>query len=87
MAESKENIQNIDDSIDYSTPAPRFSVKDDQTLDAGVAYLNEHGYAVISDVLDSDEITLNKNLLWKFLEASSEKKIQRNDPSTWSNEW
>lgn len=87
MAESKENVNNIDSSIDYTTPTPRFSAKDDQSLDAGLAYLNEHGYAVISDVLDSEEIALNKDLLWKFLEASSEKKIRRDNPETWSNEW
>jgi hypothetical protein len=77
----------VPSSIDYTTPAPRFSAKNDETLDAGIAYLNEHGYAVISDVIDQDEINENKNLLWKFIENVTNNNIRRGEPETWSNEW
>jgi hypothetical protein len=88
MTESKNQTSNSGtSSIDYTTSTPRFSVKNDETLNAGIDYLNEHGYAVISDVIDQDEINENKNLLWKFLENVSNNKIRRNEPETWSNEW
>jgi hypothetical protein len=88
MTESSNQTSNgVSSLIDYTTPTPRFSLKNDETFDAGIAYLNEHGYAVISDVIDQDEININKNLLWKFLENVSENKIRRGEPETWSNEW
>jgi len=88
MAESSNQTSNgVSSPIDYTTPTPRFSLKNDETLDAGIAYLNEHGYAVISDVIDQDEININKNLLWKFIENMSNNKIRRGEPETWSNEW
>lgn len=87
MAELKKTSTDVQNSIDYTTPTPRFSVKDDQALEAGLAYLDEHGYAVISDVIDGDEIAFNKNLLWKFLESYPNSKIRRDDPETWANEW
>ena len=74
-------------TIDYTTPTPRFSVLDDKSLYAGLDYLNEHGYAVISDVLNEEEINTNKALLWKFLEESSNGTVQRDDPETWSTGW
>ena len=73
--------------IDYTTPTPRFSVTNEDTLNDGIAYMNEHGYAVISDVINQDEIKINKELLWTYLENVSNGVIQRNDPETWSNEW
>lgn len=73
--------------VDYTTTSPRFSVTNDQTLDKAILYLNEHGYVVISDVMDENEINMNKDLLWKFIENISNSTIRRNDPETWSNQW
>ena len=88
MTESTSQASNsVPHPIDYTTPAPRFSVKNDETLKAGLAYLDEHGYAVISDVLDQDEINENKNLVWKYLENTSNNCIRRGEPETWSNNW
>lgn len=87
MAESNKTSTDVPNSIDYTTTTPRFSVKDDQALQAGLAYLDEHGYAVISDVLDANEIDFNKNLLWKFLENYPNSKVRRDDPETWANDW
>jgi sugar lactone lactonase YvrE len=78
---------NTSTQIDYTTSTPRFSVTNEDTLKEGVAYLNEHGYAVISDIMDQEEINVNKDLLWKFLENVPNTTIQRNDPETWSNQW
>ena len=74
-------------TIDYTTPSPRFSVTNQDTLKDGINYLNEHGYVVISDIMNQDEINFNKDLLWKFLDNMSNNTIRRNDPETWSNEW
>ncbi|CAF3438883.1 unnamed protein product [Rotaria sp. Silwood1] len=68
MTESNKTSDNINTQIDYTTPTPRFSVTNDNTLKNGLAYMMENGYAVISDILNQDEIIENKNLLWKFLE-------------------
>jgi len=77
----------INSSIDYTTPSPRFSVTNKDTLKDGLNYLNENGYVVISDIMNSDEINQNKDLLWQFLENASNNTIQRNDPQTWANNW
>ncbi|CAF0993225.1 unnamed protein product [Adineta ricciae] len=58
-------------TIDYTTASPRFSVTNKDTLQDGLDYLNENGYVVISD----------------FLENVSNGTIQRHDPQTWSNNW
>jgi len=73
--------------IDYTTLTPRFSVVDNQSLDEGIRYLAEHGYAVFSDVMNQEEINHNKDLLWKFLENIPHTRIDRNNPSTWSKHW
>jgi hypothetical protein len=73
--------------IDYTTLTPRFSVTDNDSLDNGIGYLNEHGYAIFSDVMLQDEIDINKELLWNFLENIPGYHIQRNDPTTWSKNW
>jgi len=87
MSDSNQTSDKINTTIDFTTPTPRFSVTNDDTLKDGIAYLNEHGYAVISDIMDQDEINVNKELLWKFFENVSNNTIQRNDPETWSNGW
>jgi hypothetical protein len=87
MTQSNQNSGDMNSQIDYIIPAPRFSVTNDETLNAGLAYLNEHGYAVISDIMNQDEININKDLLWKFLENFPDSTIRRDDPETWSNQW
>ncbi|CAF4555340.1 unnamed protein product [Rotaria sp. Silwood2] len=72
--------------IDYTTTSPRFSVTSEKELDDGFAYLNQHGYVVISDVMNQDEINTNKQLLWNFLDNVSKGVIKRDDPETWSNQ-
>ncbi|UJR29197.1 hypothetical protein I4U23_010411 [Adineta vaga] len=74
-------------SVDYTTPSARFSVTNSDTLTAGLDYLDENGYVVISDIMNSDEINQNKDLLWKFLENVSNNTIQRNNSQTWNNDW
>ena len=74
-------------SIDHNSPTTRFSVLDDKALNDALAYLDEQGYVVISDVLNAEEIQTNKNLLWKFLEEMNDGSIRRRDPETWSAGW
>lgn len=73
--------------IDHTTITPRYSVTNNESLAAGINYLNDHGYAVFSDVLAEDEVNYNKDLLWGFLENIPNRNIKRHDPSTWSNSW
>lgn len=73
--------------IDHTTVSPRHSVTNEESLNAGINYLNEHGYAVFSDVLTSEEVQLNRALLWDFFENIPGQQIRRDDPSTWSNHW
>ena len=87
MTESNCNRENINDQIDYTVETPRFSVLNAESLSKGIDYLHEHGYAVISDIMNEDEIKQNKDLLWKFIDRYSNGSIQRNNPETWSNNW
>ena len=87
MSQANQIDDNINSQIDYSTPAPRFSVTNGSALNDAMAYLNENGYVVISDIMNHDEINVNKDLLWSFLETVSNHAIQRHDPETWSNYW
>ncbi|CAF1076364.1 unnamed protein product [Rotaria sordida] len=73
--------------IDHTTLTPRYSITNEESLNEGINYLNEHGYAVFSDVLSQDEININKDLLWKFFETIPGCNIRRDDPSTWSTYW
>ncbi|CAF3767283.1 unnamed protein product [Rotaria magnacalcarata] len=73
--------------IDRAALTPRFSIVDNESLNDGIAYLNNHGYAVFSDVLSQDEISTNIDSLWQFFENIPGCRIQRRDPSTWSNYW
>ncbi|CAF3425921.1 unnamed protein product [Rotaria socialis] len=73
--------------IDHTTLTPRFSIDDNESFNNGIAYLNNHGYAIFRDVLSQDEINTNIDLLWQFFENIPGCRIQRRDPSTWSNYW
>lgn len=86
MATSRRNNDPVI-PVDHTTPTPRYSVADDTSLNAGIEYLNEHGYAVFSDVLSADEVTVGKELLWQFLEGIPSCSIRRNDPRSWSTYW
>ena len=73
--------------MDHTTLTPRYSVANDDSLNDGIAYLTENGYAVFSDVLTLDEVNAGKDLLWNFLENIDGCAIRRNDPSSWSAYW
>jgi hypothetical protein len=88
MNQSNNDLDSkMDTQIDFTTPATRFSVKNDDELNNGVAYFKENGYAVFSNIMDQDEVNINKDLLWKFLESASSGLLQRDKPDTWSNPW
>ncbi|CAF1168988.1 unnamed protein product [Adineta ricciae] len=73
--------------VDYQTAPPRFSCQDPQALAEGLRHLEEHGYTVISDVLDEAEVNTAKNLIWQHLEGlKSPYKIKRGQIQTW-NTW
>jgi ectoine hydroxylase-related dioxygenase (phytanoyl-CoA dioxygenase family) len=87
MTNSNQSNSTSSAAIDYTTPSPRFSVHNDGALKDALAYLDENGYVVIADIMEEDEIKMNKDLLWNFIEGATDGRIQRNDPQTWSLNW
>lgn len=86
---NNENIEfdRVGIKVDYRSGATRFSCQDEQILAEGLRHLDEHGYTVISDVLDDEEIAQAKNLIWQHLEGlKSPFKIKRGQIETW-NQW
>lgn len=74
--------------VDYEGVSPRFSVHSAKELQQGVEHLDEHGYAIFSDVLSNDQITKSTDLLWKFLEDLEPPfHIRRIYPQTWDTPW
>ncbi|CAF1356570.1 unnamed protein product, partial [Didymodactylos carnosus] len=79
---------NLPNSVDYKVDSLRFSVHNALQLQQGIEHLNEHGYAVFGDVLASDEITANVDLLWNHLEnLPLPYQIRRKDATTWDVAW
>ncbi|CAF1174128.1 unnamed protein product [Didymodactylos carnosus] len=73
--------------IDYRTRPQRFSCQDPEALATGLRHLEQHGYTVISDVLDETEVNTAKNLIWQHLEGLKPPyKIKRGQLHTW-NQW
>jgi hypothetical protein len=80
------NIEEI--GVDYETPSPRFSVQNMEEIQQGVEYLDEHGYAVFSNVLSNDQIDHSVDLLWKHFEnLKAPFRIRRDCPQTWNKPW
>ncbi|CAF1044398.1 unnamed protein product [Adineta steineri] len=74
--------------IDYEFNSPRFTVNDAEQIQQGIEHLNEHGYAVFSNVLSPNEITLNIDLLWEHFESLLPPYfIKRDDAKTWDDAW
>ena len=60
---------------------PRYAVGDRAVL----GHLEEHGYAVVADVLTAAEVTSSIAKLWDFMEGMGT-GIDRSDISTWNNQ-
>ncbi len=74
--------------VDYEGISPRFSFHNIEELQQGVEHLDEHGYAIFSNVLSNDEVNNSIDLLWKYLEnLKAPYHIRRNDPQTWDKPW
>ena len=78
-----------DIEIDYDTESPRFSAANLDEIRKGIEHLDEHGYAVFSDVLSEAETTRAIDLFWTHLEENLERpsEIRRTDPQTWNRQW
>lgn len=73
--------------IDARTGNPRFSIDDETSLNNGLRFMAENGFAVFSGVISQEQIPEKKNLAWDFLENMPNSKIRRDDPKTWSSGW
>lgn len=54
-------------AVDHQTDSPRFSAANSDEVRQGIDYMNEHGYAVFSDVLSKTEVTHSIELFWNHL--------------------
>ena len=54
---------------------------------AAVVQLQERGYAVVEGVLDEAECATLWDLMWDFIEGTTQGRVDRADPSTWRKEW
>lgn len=63
-----------------TAPTPRFDAGDP----AMVAYLAEHGYAVVKAVASADEVGAAKSLFWRHCEGNS--SMRRGQPETWDDD-
>ena len=74
--------------IEYNVDSQRFSITDQAEIVKGLKHLDDHGYAVFSDVLTKPEILKSIDLFWNFIETLPTKRpINRNDSATWATEW
>ena len=81
------DVDSVGIRVDYRSGTRRFSCRDEQSLVDGLRHLDEHGYTVIADVLDDEEIDEAKNLIWQHLEGlKSPFKIKRGQVDSW-NQW
>ena len=63
----------------------RFDARDSKELAAGLAFLDENGYVVMSHVADAEQLQSLVGLFWDYMEELNP-KIDRKDAKTWSNE-
>jgi ectoine hydroxylase-related dioxygenase (phytanoyl-CoA dioxygenase family) len=54
------------------------------SLDEALNFLEDNGYAVLSDVLSETEVSEGISLMWDFIEGLDQ-SIKRNEPSTYSS--
>jgi hypothetical protein len=74
--------QHADVPVEAMSP-PRFAASDPAMLE----YLEEHGYAVVSSVLESaEDFARISSEFWDFHEALNH-GVHRDDPSTWGDEF
>jgi len=66
--------------IAVPTITPRFPLNDP----AGLQYLEENGFVVISGVANQEEIQIGRDLAWQYL-ASTVPRLKRNEPTTWND--
>lgn len=71
------------DALLVTDATPRFAVS---ASSEWLPYLEEHGYCVLADVADEEEVTLAKSLMWNYLESIPDTKVRRDDISTWEDE-
>lgn len=77
-----------DVEIDYQTESTRFSATDRNEIERGIEHLNEHGYAVFTDVLSAAEVERSIDLFWSHIEnLKLPQQLRRDDPKTWDDYW
>jgi ectoine hydroxylase-related dioxygenase (phytanoyl-CoA dioxygenase family) len=66
--------------------AVRFDLSDPEQEDVMLKHLDEHGYAVIANVANAEEIELSKGMFWDFWEKAQVRgPIKRDDLESWKH--
>lgn len=61
---------------------PRFTIGASEDNEALLSYLNTHGYVVVRNILNENEIEEGKALFWQYIKESN-REIDRANPETW----
>eukprot|EP00601_Ochromonadales_sp_CCMP2298_P020096 CAMPEP_0173305026 /NCGR_PEP_ID=MMETSP1143-20121109/19764_1 /TAXON_ID=483371 /ORGANISM="non described non described, Strain CCMP2298" /LENGTH=400 /DNA_ID=CAMNT_0014245897 /DNA_START=16 /DNA_END=1214 /DNA_ORIENTATION=+ len=82
----------IDALIDPASPpaisvranaSTRYDIRDEEQARAMLLALEEHGYAVVAQVANQEQIAAAVTGFWEFWEAKTQRGLLRNDPRTW----
>lgn len=52
--------------------------------EAAYKYLDDHGYVVIANALDAEQVSIAQDHFWNFVELTSGGEVQRSNPQTWN---
>mmetsp|Transcript_17821 Transcript_17821/g.23329 ORF Transcript_17821/g.23329 Transcript_17821/m.23329 type:complete len:222 (-) Transcript_17821:747-1412(-) len=72
-------LQNLYPSLEDHVDPPVFEVGDPGMK----AYLQNHGYVVVANIANEEQIRLGKELFWDFLNEHA--GMKEDDPTTWGN--
>mmetsp|Transcript_40149 Transcript_40149/g.69522 ORF Transcript_40149/g.69522 Transcript_40149/m.69522 type:complete len:422 (-) Transcript_40149:213-1478(-) len=81
---AKDGYTMSEDVVVIANEPTRFDITDPEQATAMLAYLDEHGYAVVANVGDEEHIAQGICSFWDFWETAQRRgPIKRDDLSTW----
>eukprot|EP01032_Pedospumella_encystans_P010050 gene10050-11778_t len=81
---AKDGYTMSEDVVVIANEPTRFDLTDPEQATAMLAYLDEHGYAVVANVGDEGHIAQGISSFWDFWETAQRRgPIKRDDLSTW----
>lgn len=83
-AERARDLSNGTVAVEAFAP-PRFDISNQSS--EFLAYLEEHGYAVVAQAADVEAVEHAKSQMWDFLESVPGTKVSRNDVDSWGHRY